>query len=419
MSNSAEAFFPRLSPGKLQTQVPALREALERGTTLEIRPNASEIYAASASQAADSASGYQNAWLRDNAMVAFSKWVTGDAESALRTAQGLGKFLQTQIARIEAVVRHPRKKERVQQRPHVRFNAQTLQQIDQDWAHAQNDALGYVAWLRCRLANEEGCKLSAEESELYGVMARYFRAIQYWADLDSGAWEEARKLNSSSVGAAMAGIREMGKYVERGNKLPGCSAKMLAALVKHGQRTLDTQLPFESPPQRRSDAALLFLIYPLDIVTDQNMKHAILSLVRARLMGRLGIRRYIGDSYFCQDYDQWFTAEMRSADFSHGLDLRDQFLEPGCEAQWCLFDPLMSVIYGRSYLSNPKRTGCLELQVEHFNRAIAQITPDGECPELYYLKRGQFMPNEHTPLAWTQGNLKIALHFLEKSLPQK
>ena len=145
------------------------------------------------------------------------------------------------------------------------------------------------------------------------------------------------------------------------------------------------------------------------------MKQAILSLVRARLMGRVGIRRYTGDSYFCQDYDEWFTAEARSTDFSQRLDFRDEFLEPGCEAQWCLFDPLMSVIYGRRYQADREKAGCLELQVEHFNRAIAQITPNNECPELYYLKRGEFVPNEHTPLAWTQGNLAIALEYLEKS----
>jgi phosphorylase kinase alpha/beta subunit len=352
-------------------------------------------------------------------MVAFSKWVRDDAESALRTAQGLGKFLSTQIGRMEAIIRHPRKKEDVQVRPHVRFNAQTLRELEQDWSHAQNDSLGYVAWLRFRLANEAERKLSKEEVELYAVMARYFRAIQYWKDLDSGAWEEGRKLNSSSVGVVMAGLREMGKYLEQKNKLPGCSPSLLGDLVKFGERTLKAQLPFEAPPQRRSDAALLFLIYPLQVVASEPMKQAILSLVRARLMGRVGIRRYIGDSYFCQDYDQWFTPETRSADFSQRLDFRDEFLEPGCEAQWCLFDPLMSVIYGRRYQADRARIGCLELQVEHFNRAIAQITPNNECPELYYLKRGEFVANEHTPLAWTQGNLVMALEYLEKSARTK
>ena len=69
------------------TSLPALREKFARTKVLEVAP----------SQSPDSETGYQNAWLRDNAMVAYSKWVRGDAESALRTAQGLGKFLLTQI----------------------------------------------------------------------------------------------------------------------------------------------------------------------------------------------------------------------------------------------------------------------------------------------------------------------------------
>lgn len=416
MNKPVEAFFPALSVGKLKTELPALQEKFACTKVLEVEPNAHGIYAASPSQSADSKTGYQNAWLRDNAMVAFSKWVRGDAESALQTAQGLGKFLLTQIARMEAIVRRPSRKEDVQARPHVRFHAETLRELEQHWSHAQNDALGYTVWLRFRLANEERCNLSREESELYGAMTRYFHAIQYWRDLDSGAWEEERKLNSSSVGAVMAGLREVRKYLEAKNKLPGCSRKLVEELLKHGQKTLNAQLPFEAPPHRRSDAALLFLIYPLGIVTSESATHVILSLMRARLMGRLGVRRYIGDSYFCQDYDEWFTAETRSADFSLRLAFRDEYLQPGCEAQWCLFDPLLSVIYGRRYQADHGRAGFLKFQVEHFNRAIAQITPETQCPELYYLKRGEFVPNEHTPLAWTQANLGIAFEYLQKSL---
>jgi len=58
----------------------------------------------------------------------------------------------------------------------------------------------------------------------------------------------------------------------------------------------------------------------------------------------------------------------------------------------------------------------LREQLEFLNRALAQITPDGACAELYYLKNGSYVPNEHTPLAWTQANLAIAIHKLELSL---
>ena len=98
---------------------------------------------------------------------------------------------------------------------------------------------------------------------------------------------------------------------------------------------------------------------------------------------------------------------MRTGDFSARVELRDELLQPGCEAQWCLFDSLLSVIYGeRSQLAE---------QIEFLNRAIGQITNGWACPELYYLRDGRFVPNEHTPLAWAQANLAIALHALGRS----
>jgi hypothetical protein len=251
---------------------------------------------------------------------------------------------------------------------------------------------------------------------LYGLLPAYFEAIQYWKDADSGAWEESRKVNSSSIGAVMAGLREMDKFVREGNELSGVKKSGLAELLKRGQRVLEVQLPFEAPPERKTDAALLFLIYPLGVVSEPRMKRFITSLVRARLVREVGIRRYLGDSYFCQDYDVWFPPQEGSGECSEKVEVRDEFLQPGCEAQWCLFDPLLSVIYGAEY-QDSGRAEFLELQLEHANRSIGQLD-DGRCPELYFLKRGKWVTNEHTPLAWTQANLSIAVEYLERSAQQ-
>ena len=412
---SLEPFYPQVTLSALETQLAALREKLSSAKTLIVEPNEHGIYAASEGQNSKSSSGYQNAWLRDNVMVAFSKWTCGDAESAFKTVSGLTTFLQTQATRMDAIIREPKEKEDVNKRPHVRFNPQTLEEIGQSWAHAQNDALGYVLWLRFRLANEAGFNLSSAEREFYTLLVRYLSAIQYWQDKDSGAWEESRKLNSSSVGAVVAGLSEVRKYLRTGDSSFGLTSEQLTDLISFGDRTLELQLPFEAPPERRTDAALLFLIYPLGIVTNPETKRLILSLVRARLLGSCGIRRYIGDSYYCQDYDKWFPPEARSADFSNRIDLRDEFLRPGCEAQWCLFDPLLSVIYSAENVQQMSQGNALQVQLEHFNRSISQIDSKGRCPELYYLKHDGYVPNEHSPLAWTQANLAIALYYLEQT----
>jgi phosphorylase kinase alpha/beta subunit len=414
-----ERFFGQLKAGELRKQVAELREKLERAGTLRVTPNRHGIYAASAGQAADSTTGYQNAWLRDNVMVAFSAWKNGDAESALRTSRGIGRFLETQTKRFEAILKKPSRKEDVQERPHIRFDAEKLRENDEIWPHAQNDALGLTLWLRFRLANEEDYKLTSEEKELYAYFPRYFRAIEYWKDRDSGAWEEVRRVNSSSVGAVMAGLMAMAAYLRQGERSNGLKEKTLGELIEKGETTLSRQLPMEAPPEREADGALLFLLYPLELVKRQELRHLILSLVRARLAGEVGIRRYVGDSYFCQDYHEWFSPEVRSSDFSERVGLRDAFLRPGCEAQWCLFDPLLSVIYGQQFLQEPARTDLLELQLRHMNRAIGQINERGECPELYFLKDGTYRWNEHTPLAWTQANLRLALRQVETSCEER
>ena len=188
-------------------------------------------------------------------------------------------------------------------------------------------------------------------------------------------------------------------------------------MYDRGLRALET-LPFESPPKRKSDAALLLLIFPYGAVDKVEVQDQILSLVRARLMGPYGIRRYIGDSYYCQDYDAWFSESERTADFSTSIEYRDELLVPGQEAQWCLFDPLISAIYGlrsREQKDPQLRNRYRQLQTLHFQRSIRQLTKELYCPELYYLRDGRYVPNHHTPLAWTQANLSIALQVMERA----
>src|SRR5262245_30200515 len=122
MSETREPFFPLLTRASLPAGEAALRAKLEAAGTLEFRPNRHGIYAASASQGQDAASGYQNAWLRDNAMVAFARWECGDPESAWKTARGLGAFLATQASKMERIIEKPKRKEDPEARPHVRFD---------------------------------------------------------------------------------------------------------------------------------------------------------------------------------------------------------------------------------------------------------------------------------------------------------
>jgi len=302
-------------------------------------------------------------------------------------------------------------------RPHIRFTAETLAELPEKWPHAQNDSLGHALWFRCVLANTGALPLTSDDAEVYSAFPPYFEAIQYWRDPDSGAWEEGRKVNNSSVGAVVAGLEELLRYLDCaragtiGNlpSLGEVNTDQLRALIAKGRQRLEDTLPFESPPERLVDSALLFLIHPLRVLRPRPVQDAVLNLVQARLKGDVGIKRYAGDSYFCQDYDEWFPPDEMSSDFSDRLNFRDARLQPNCEAQWCIFDPLLSIIYGERHLANRSDLASLRKQVHYFNRSLAQLTARGECPELYFLKNGRYIANGHTPLAWTQANQALCI----------
>ncbi|MGO8880174.1 MAG: phosphorylase kinase, partial [Desulfomonilaceae bacterium] len=93
----------------------------------------------------------------------------------------------------------------------------------------------------------------------------------------------------------------------------------------------------------------------------------------------------------------------------------------GQEAQWCIFDPIMSIIYGQKY-QRYHRKEYLQQQVYYFNRSLGQLTGEDSpfgafrCPELYYLEKGQYVPNDTVPLLWTQANLWMAFKIMKDSL---
>jgi Glycosyl hydrolases family 15 len=406
-----------------------IRETLEAHSTHAILPVEHGLFAATAVSPANRVSGYHNVWVRDNVLVANSFRLRGEFAPAVACMQGLSQFFARQRPRFLDIIQDGshRLKDDVQRRPHIRFAAQALGELPERWPHAQNDALGLALWFRFVLANSGALPLTVADWEIYELFPRYFEAIEYWQDRDSGAWEEGRAVRNSSVGAVVAGLEEMREYLRSPNgqkkgddvsAVPNTLAK-LDHLIANGRARLDATLPFEAPPERLADSALLSLIHPLGVVRDIAPQDAILSLVQARLKGEIGIKRYAGDSYFCQDYDQWFAPGQMSSDFSERMAYRNALLQPGCEAQWCIFDPQLSIIYGERFLANPSDAESFRKQVYYFNCSLRQLTPEGACPELYFLKNGEYVPNDHTPLLWTQANQALALHLMERSVKVK
>jgi Glycosyl hydrolases family 15 len=383
-------------------------------------------------------SGYRYVWVRDNVHVAHAHYACGKVAIAARTMQTLLAYFQTHRGRFRQAIAQGRPADPMR-RPHIRFDGGKLKEVRQNWPHAQNDALGYFLWFYCKLARQGILAADDRAIRCLADFPRFFQAIAYWRDADSGHWEEAQKVCASSIGAALAGLREFELLADEKSLWShpalartevALTRRTLAELQSKGRAALNKILPWESiqpaSQRRRYDAALLFLIYPLKIVTPAQAAK-ILSDVRGHLEGEHGIRRYLGDSYWFPDYKQAFSSASGAADFSGGLAQRDAHVRVGQEAQWCIFDSIISVIYGQRYraLRDSAAAGeMIGLQTHYLNRALGQVTgqpcdaPPMRMPEAYYLCQGRYVPNDNTPLYWAQANLLIALHEMSRSLRQ-
>lgn len=388
--------------------------------------------AANATHADFALTGYQYVWVRDNVHIAHAHYVLGDCLAACRAVSALLQFHVRHQDRIVDLLEGRTDPAVPMNRPHIRFDGRRLEPLSETWAHAQNDALGYLVWLASRLIRDGWLVPDPQELAVVVDLAHVLAKVEYWRDEDSGHWEEARKIEASSIGAAVAGLRELRRVlVETGfgeafGSLPRpLTLDRLNELIDRGEAALEAILPAEcvqpDPAKRRDDdAALLFLIYPLDVVSGE-IADAVIDNVRRHLQGDHGIRRYLGDSYWCADYRTLLSAETRTSDFSEDMSARDALLQPGQEAQWCLFDPILSVIFGRRYLQSGHPHDLAEQQ-HHLRRSLSQLTPPDSpfgpyrCPESYFLERGRYVPNDITPLLWTQANLRLALAQMELSL---
>ena len=387
----------------------------------------------SASDVSDDTSytGYSSVWIRDNIYVAYCHYIINESEIAIANIETLIAYIKKFRWRFVNIIEGQVDPNKVMERPHVRFDGRNLTEIDQQWEHAQNDAWGYFLWFYCKLAREKLLELKPENLEIIALFPFYFQAIEYWQDEDSGHWEEERKIAASSIGVVIAGLKSfkslltdtsIAQYCKYQNQL--VTVKFLDELINRGTIAFNKILPAEciQPNKpRRYDAALLFSIYPLQIV-DEEMSEKILKDVINNLQGDYGIKRYLWDSFWCRDY-QDLPEEIRTSisdDREQWLREHNRELQEGEEAQWCIFDPIISAIYGLKY----QKTGeeeYLQQQTIYLNRSLGQLTGNCElgefkCPELYYLQDGCYIPNDATPLLWTQANLRIALKVMLDSL---
>jgi phosphorylase kinase alpha/beta subunit len=417
------ALLPYLKQRYSHDDVAALYNLLEQQGCLRFPPLSNGLFSAALLNEDNFYTGYDAVWVRDNVFVAYALYQQGETVEAARCMQTLATWLRIQQKRFNDCITRRQAPADNMQRPHIRFDGRSLMEIDQPWSHAQNDALGYFLWLFCQLIERGDLQASSGDWHLLATLVSYFEAIAYWQDAESGHWEEEVKIEASSIGAVVAGLQALHSLLSKhpqpdylGNEI---ELPWLRELQAAGETALEKILPHESietDTYRDADAALLYLIYPLKVARG-GMADLIVRKVTTQLQGAYGIRRYLDDTFWCRDYKA-LPAEIRasdSADRQRWFAEQGRALQTGEEAQWCLFDPIVSVIYGEKYRATGQDL-YFQQQCQYFNRALGQITPAFRCPELYYLQNGEYIAGDVVPLLWTQANLLLAFQGLQQSL---
>ena len=411
---------------------------------------------------------YDAVWVRDSLWVYLglkAALVTENKEENLKKAKTLLLTLAhyfssaDQNARFQELIKNPKNilgSQKGMTPPHIRFdrNSSTFQDVQENgksqvWNHKQNDALGLFLELFCKaILNHEinESDLNDSQKQLLITLPQYFAAIRFYEMEDAGSWEEIERVNTSSIALVTSGLEKLDQLISQKTSLTSkISKKMVKSLINSGYQVIKKQINLggESPQYskkdahyRTSDAALLNLIYPAELKRLKEKDYQKILKAVDPLIGDVGIRRYLGDSYQSGNFwfNEWIGASEKKAktddtSSSESFENRGKQLIKGSEAQW-FFDSWYAIAMhtlSKKYKSNTYRL----LKTQFLNRALAQVTggsdkkpvlgadglPVGSMalPESYNTlvdlktSRPVFAPSPITPLNWAKACMRIAL----------
>jgi GH15 family glucan-1,4-alpha-glucosidase len=313
----------------------------------------------------DVETGYDKAWLRDNAYEALAFEYVDEWEVVQKTYHTLLDIFDKHIDKINwATTNKPFES---WQFIHARYSPETLEEFWDAWGNKQHDAVGVILF---KIADFEAKGKSVLRNEqdrrTVQTLIYYICNVEYWHDADNGMWEEGEEVHASSIGAVLAALK---KWKEVG----GMDVDQDA--IDRGQAALDALLPRESE-SKFSDLALLSLIYPYKVVSKEIGAKIVENLVY-HLAKDKGVMRYKFDRYYNKNTDGYSE-----------------------EAEWCFGLSWLAIAY--KWLGHDAKAK------EYLAKAAATITPDGKIPELYFSNSEK--PNENTPLGWSESMYVAALY---------
>ncbi|HUY62674.1 MAG TPA: glycoside hydrolase family 15 protein [Candidatus Paceibacterota bacterium] len=314
--------------------------------------------------------GYDKAWLRDNFYECLAFEVLGDYDTVRKTYHAILDIFKKHEYKIDYAI--SKKPAHTHEYIHPRYNPVTFDEYWEEWGNKQNDSVGCILFEVGTMEKRQPGSLVRDEDDrrILQKLVWYLSTLEYWHDSDSGMWEESQEVHASSVGACLAGLLHA-------RDIPGIEVP--DALIEKGQERLPALLPRESE-QKFVDLALLSLIWPYDIVTEDEAR-AIVQNVEYHLLRSRGVIRYKGDRYYNKNPDGWSE-----------------------EAEWTFGLSWLAIIH--------KKLGDEAKAQEFLEQAKATVTSEGE-PELYLSNSAEH--NENTPLGWSESLFIIALYELAGS----
>ncbi len=322
-----------------------------------------------------SRTGYEKSWLRDNFYECLAFERLGDWTTVKKTYRAiLNIFLKHEYKIDFAIMKKPQFKHEY---IHARYNPHTFDEYWDDWGNKQNDAVGAILFMIGELEHHKGLKILETEDDyrIVNKLVKYLNSIEYWHDEDSGMWEENEEVHASSIGACVAGLKNVRNI--KGITVP-------KELIEKGKKALNKILPRESN-QKFADLAQLSLIWPYNIVT-KKQREAILNNIEYYFTRRKGIIRYKNDYYFNKNPDGYSE-----------------------EAEWCFGFSWLAIIY--------ENIGDYKKAKYWIKKAKETITPKGEIPELYLANSN--IPGPNTPLGWAESLFIIALYNINHKIINK
>ncbi|MDD2658210.1 MAG: glycoside hydrolase family 15 protein [Methylococcales bacterium] len=372
-----------------------------------------------ASTAINAHGNYTDAWVRDNVYSILAVWGLALAYRRVEDHQGRTYLLEQSVVKLmrgllTAMMRQAPKVEKFKQSQHpmdalhAKYDTKSGGVVvgDNEWGHLQLDATSLFVLMLAQMT-ASGLRIVFTINEVNFVQNLIHYISRTYRTPDYGIWERGHKinhgiaeLNASSIGMAKAALEAMSGFNLFGKD--GGQASVVHVISDDIARTriaLESLLPRESISKETDSAVLSITGFPAFAVDNQTLRAKTETIIRQKLEGRYGCKRFLLDGH------QTVIEDSQRLHYDpHELK---QFMDIECE--WPLFFTYL--------LLNNLFTGNNEAALEYRKKLESLLVEqNGQqlLPELYFVPKDsiaaekanphsqQRLPNENIPLVWAQ-----------------